>query len=347
MFRSFLCFLIITRTCLSCTTIPREADESWLGGDGAYILNEGNFNTGNGSVSFFSYDSLKLFNGIFRSVNGRPLGDVPNHFAVSGRYGYIVINNSSRIEVVDLSTFESAGTVTGITSPREIAFVSSTKAYVSSMYTDSLFIVSPASFKVTGRIHLGRSSESLVVTGGKAYAANWVAGDMVMVINTADDKLVDSVKVGAEPESMVADRYKRLWILCNGGWSRQNFARLMALNTTTGIIEKDFVFPSKYDSPSCLRISGDGLTLFYLDAGVRTMSVNSARLPATAFIEQKQGELFYKIGINPVNGDIFVTDAVDYRTDGFVTVYDSTGKYLNRYMAGIIPGMICFRNKNN
>ena len=56
-------------------------------GGGVFILNEGNFGRGNGSLSFYSYDSVKIFNDLFYSVNGFPLGDVPNSMVISGGKG--------------------------------------------------------------------------------------------------------------------------------------------------------------------------------------------------------------------------------------------------------------------
>jgi len=47
--------------------------------------------------------------------------------------------------------------------------------------------------------------------------------------------------------------------------------------------------------------------------------------------------------VNPVNDDIFITDAVDYQQQGFVMQYSSGGALLSKLRAGIIPGMICFK----
>ncbi len=104
-------------------------------------MNEGNFRSGNGSLSFFSYDSLKLFNHVFQEVNKRPLGDIPYSINILGGKAYIVVNNSGKIEVADQNNMTSAATIDGINSPRYIAFVSDVKAYVTSLYSDSVTII--------------------------------------------------------------------------------------------------------------------------------------------------------------------------------------------------------------
>ena len=338
----YLASALFSIVLLSCTKTPVDHKETYLDGNGAFIINEGNFLSGNGSVTFFSYDSTDIYNDLFDKVNERPLGDVPNSMVLHGRYGYIIVNNSGRIEVVEKSTIESVASVIGLVAPRNIAFVSDDKAYITSMYSDSLAVMRVSDNKITGYINIRRSSESIVIASGKAYVSNWIGGDEVMVINTTTDKVLDSIKVGLEPESMVIDRNNKLWVLCNGGWMRLNYAKLISINTGTNKVEKEFVFPTKQASPACLNISGDGTNLFYLEGGVRKMNISAAGLPQSPFIAE-EGSYFYKLGVNPVNDDVFVTDAIDYQQQGFVMLYNSAGVLQSKLRAGIIPGMICFK----
>ena len=96
---------VLSILAVSCLKLPDpvivDVEESYLSGPGVFILNEGNFKSGNGSLSFFSYDSSKLYNNTFLSINQRPLGDVPYSMNIGGSRAYIVVNNSGKIEVVD------------------------------------------------------------------------------------------------------------------------------------------------------------------------------------------------------------------------------------------------------
>ena len=326
---------------VSCTKQPVIPPNNITLGGGVFVLNEGNFKAGNGSLSFFSYDSLKIYNDLFYEVNGRPLGDVPNSMIINADKAYVVVNNSGKIEVVDKITLGWEATITGLISPRNMAIVNDNKAYVSSLYSDSVAIIDLSSNSVSGYINMRRSSESIIVSGTRAYIANWMGGDEVMVVNTLIDKVVDSIKVGIEPESMVIDRYGRIWVLCNGGWARENYAELDMISTLDNTVEHNYIFPSKEDSPSCLQIDGFGQTLYYLENGVRKMDINSLNLPTTTLIPES-GTNFYKIAVNPANGDIFATDAVDYMQNGFLLHYKNDGSFITKYAAGIIPGSMCF-----
>ena len=161
----------------------------FLTGDGVFIIDEGNFMGGNGSLSFYSYDSSKVYNDLFSEVNGRPLGDVPNSMEIYGDKAYIVVNNSGKIEIIKKNTLESVSTITGLISPRNIGFVNSSKAYVTSMYSDSLIIINLNDNSISGYIDLRRSSESIVIAGDKAFVANWVGGNEVMVIDNTSNEV--------------------------------------------------------------------------------------------------------------------------------------------------------------
>jgi DNA-binding beta-propeller fold protein YncE len=327
---------------ISCTK-DNDAPGTFLTGNGVFIINEGNFMGGNGSLSFYSYDSAKIYNDIFINVNGRPLGDVPNSMAISGERIYIVVNNSGKIEVADRNTLETVKTITGLSAPRQISIISSSKAYVSSMYSDSVTVIDLSDNSVSGYINIRRTSEAIAVLRNRAYIASWIGGREIMVINTDNNTVIDSIEVAVEPESMVIDNDKTLWVLCNGGWMRENFAELIAVNTSSNDVERKLVFPSKLSSPSCLQIDGDGSTLFYLDSGVRKIKTDAVSVSSSAAFIPETGHYFYKIAVNPSNGDILATDAVDYQQKGHLMIYSSTGILKADERTDIIPGMMYFR----
>jgi len=260
---------------------------------------------------------------------------------------YIVVNNSGKIEVTDQSTMQSKATITGLNSPRNMMVINDSKAYVSSLYSDSVAIISLSAKSISGYINLRRTSEAMVMVGNKAFISNWAGGNEIMVINTNNDAVIDSISVGLEPQSMAIDKNGMIWVLCDGGWSHQDFAKLIQINPATDKVVKTLTFPTKESTPSNLRIDGLRQNLFYLENGVRQMDITSNELPGTTFIIQKAGELFYNIGINPENGDVFVTDAVDYSQQGYVSIYSSKGSLITKQKVGIIPGSMYFKIKIN
>ena len=335
--------LFFASSCLKDTNpIIIGGKDSFLSGPGVFILNEGNFRAGNGSLSFFSYDSLKIYNHVFQEINKRPLGDIPFSMGIQGNKAYIVVNNSGKIEVTDRNYMNSVATITGLNSPRHISFVSDAKAYVTSLYSDSIAIINLLTNTVSGYINIRHTSESIVTYYSTAFIAHWAGGNKIMVVNTTNDQVTDSIEVGTEPESMVLDGSGTLWVLCNGGWKRDHFAELISINPLTKTILNRFTFPSIDDSPTNLVINIEHETLYYILNGIRRMSTSATSLPSGTFIP-KVTYNFYKMAIDQRNDDIFVTDAGDYQQRGYLLRYNSTGALVSIMQADIIPGEMCFK----
>jgi hypothetical protein len=335
-----LSLLLIISSCSKESDNPDEYNPS---DKGVFIINEGNFGGGTGSLSFYSYKSGKVYNDLFSTINGWPLGDVAFSMNTTGQKAFIVVNNSGKIEVVDKNTLVSLSTISELISPRNISFTGDNKAYVTSIYSDSLAIIDLSDHSISGYININRSSESIISYGNKAYVSHWVGGNEIIVVNTLLDQVIDSITVGKEPESMVLDKNNKLWVLCNGGWARENFAELIRINTENNEIEQTFIFPAITDSPSCLQIDGQGETLYFIKNGVQKMDIGASSLPSQAFIPESE-QYFYKIGINPDNGDVFITDAADYQQKGSIMRYNKDGALLITQKADIIPAFLYFKN---
>ena len=341
-----IALVILVFLCCSCDKKASDPDvnslASYLKGDGVFVINEGNFMAGNGSLSFYSYSAGVIYNNVFSLANGRPLGDVPNSMVISGNTGYIVVNNSGKIEVVDKSTLQSLKTIDGLNSPRNIILINTDKAYVSSLYSNSLAIIDLKTNSVSGSVNIRRSSEAIVLFNNKVYVSSWYMGKDIMVLNATTDKVIDSIEVAPAPESMVLDKNNKLWILSSGDYSGNNFAALTIVNTLSDKIEKQFLFPSKLVHPSSLQINITKDTIYYINNDLWRMGIQSLALPDKP-IRQSAGRSIYKLGADPRNRRIFYTDAMDYQLKGYVLQINPNGLPVDSCRADIIPGSFCFK----
>lgn len=76
----------------------------------AIVVAEGQFGYGTGSLTNL-YDDGTVVTDVFRSVNSRPLGDIPQSITRIGDYFYVPVNNSQKVEVFDCQTFTSVETM--------------------------------------------------------------------------------------------------------------------------------------------------------------------------------------------------------------------------------------------
>lgn len=320
-------------------TQPEIQQSAFVAGQGVFITNEGNFTFGNAKVSYYNFSNNAVTTDVFQPVNNRPLGDVCQSMSVINGKGYVVMNNSGKIEVVNMGDFTSRATITGFNAPRYILGVSSAKAYVSDLYSNAIAIVDLSDNQVSGSIPCNGWTEEMVRSGTNVYVANYEAGK-VFVINTLTDMISDSITVTKGANSLQIDNAGKLWVMCSGESASSVSGALYKINTTTNTIESTMAFAAS-DSPWKLRLNGTSDTLYYLNHGIYKMWTGAGTLPTAPFIAQG-GRNFYALGVNPANGKVFTADAIDYVQSGRVYVYSVAGTEQTNFLAGIIPGDFCF-----
>ena len=142
-----------------------------------FMVNEGNFMYGNATLS--CYDTLKreIQNDLFYRVNGLPLGDVAESMTIFQSKGYLVINNSGKIYIMDTGNGKYTGKISGLISPRFLHFVNNIKAYVTDLYAGKITIVNPTTNQITGSIPCPShpSTEEMVQVGNILFVSCWSA----------------------------------------------------------------------------------------------------------------------------------------------------------------------------
>lgn len=334
-------------SCMKYGPLSEEPVETSPAGDGLFILSEGNFMYGNASLSYYIPSRNRVINSVFERANGIPLGDVAQSMTIRGGRGYVVVNNSGVVFVIDTETYRVLGTVTGLVSPRYIHFVSDTKAYITDLYAARIAILDPRTLQITGYIPLPGhpSAEQMVQWGGEAFVNCWSYDNKLLVIDAATDRLVDSVTVGRQPRSLALDRHGKLWTATDGGLEGTPFGHeepaLWRIDAATRHIERRFDLPGSA-VPSVVTTNGARDTLYYIDGGVWQMPVMDEALPATPFVAQGR-TIFYGLAVDPRTSEVYVADAIDYVQPGVVYRLTPQGVPVDTLRVGITPGAFCFK----
>jgi hypothetical protein len=353
--KSISFFLLLTFA-LSCSKNPIREETTTVNPppvnnsyqNGIFIVNEGNYNWGNASITFINTED-SVEQDVFKTHNNRSLGDVAESMRAFNGKGFILVNNSNKIEVVSLKDFTSVRSITGFNSPRFMTIVDSTKAYVTNMQKD-ISVIDLTTLTIKKSITTGCWTESLIQFNNFMFVS--AIGIMnnptahrnarILVIDTKSDMIVDSIKIGKEPVSMVIDKKDKIWVLCTGGYDHFEPPTLVRIDPSIHAVDKTFSFPNSDATPSRLCINANKDTLYFLNNGVYQMPVSSTTIPTSPFIPADQ-HLFYGLAIQPSNGNIFVSDAKDYIQNGVVYQYNQiTGSLLRTFPAGRIPGSFCF-----
>ena len=345
--------ILITISLSSCMKDDmRPITQFNAGSDGVFIVCEGNFMYSNSSLSYYNKSTMKVENNVFLKANGIPLGDVAQSLTIFGTSAYVVINNSGRIYEIDLNTFEYKSKITGLISPRQIIFQNINKAFISDLYSNSIYVVNPMLMTIIDTIHLKGSSnynetyssEQMVFYNDYLYVNSWSYDDKILKINTKNLQIIDTITVFKQPRKIVLDRNNKLWVLCDGGFDNSSFygeAGIIKIDAETFKIEKSFSLGIN-SNPADMVINSAGDSIYFINRDVFAFHINTNNLPTETYIFSG-GKNFHSLGIDPYNSDLYVSDAIDYMQSGVVYRYNSTGNCLDTIRTGIIPSSIVFK----
>ena len=158
--------------------------------NGILITNEGNFTSSNAEISFIKNDLSTVYNKIFATNNSNAtLGDVAQYMAFNNDLAYIVMNNSSTIEIVDRYTFKKVNQITAnLNAPRAIAF-SNGKIYVSNANDNTVTVYNANTNAFIKSIALDNQPEKLVATSNYVYvqSSSYASANTVEIINSSSD----------------------------------------------------------------------------------------------------------------------------------------------------------------
>ena len=81
---------------------------------GLFIVNEGMFQYGNATLSYYDPETKTVENEVFHRANAFKLGDVAQSMTLHNGVGWIAVNNSHVVFAVDPDTFREVGRGTSI-----------------------------------------------------------------------------------------------------------------------------------------------------------------------------------------------------------------------------------------
>lgn len=339
----FILFIIAFFAITSCDKAPNLPQIKALpdsSGHGVFIINEGNYMQGNAELSFLDLGLNQKFDNVFFQANKRKLGDVFQSINIINGNAYLVINNSSKIEIINPKTFKSIGAITGLHSPRYIIKTSTNKAYLSDIYDNNIFVVDLSNNQILKKIPLWGWVEEMISINGKTYATN-LRGSYINIIDENTDQIIDSIETPFAPKNILKDSSNNLWVLCGDANANNKKHFIVKIDLKTKQIIKQFEIKTPLTNANKLRINAAANTLFWIDEGVFRMSVNDSILPPNPIID-KQQRIFYGLAIDPKYHEIMVSDAKDFNSNSDVYRYDFNGQLLGKFIGGKITSDFYF-----
>ena len=316
--------------------------------NGMYILNEGLFQMNNSTLSYYDFTTGKLTENIFLDVNHRGLGDVGNDLKRYGSKLYIVVNNSNIVEVVDVKTVQSLKTINlSGKQPRQVAFLDD-KAYIS-CFDGDVVRIDTASLEVEASVHTGPNPDGICACNGKLYVCNSGGlsnpnyGNTVSVVDPVTFTVVKDITVAVNPTRVksYSDRY--VYVVSNGNYGDVPYTFQKIDCQTDEIVKNYNLEVLNFDIHQNLAYVYS-YNYSTMTSWIKVLDLETDEIVKEQFISDgTQLKTPYGIKVNPLNGDVYITDAGTFTTNGDVYCFDKDGKKKFSFEAGLNPSAMAFR----
>lgn len=309
--------------------------------DGLLVLNEGA--QAAGTVTYISEDLETVENEIYQANNNDDLGMFLQSMFFHEDNAYIISNGSNLITVVDRNTFEVVGKVDSDLVVPYYAAVAGGKAYVTNINSfdtsadDFVAVVDLGTLEVTHTIELNAAASNILEDDGFVYVQNssFGTGNTITVINSATNAIVKTIQVNDGLTDMdIENAY--LYVLGSGSFQ--------TIDLTTGNVVSEVIFADELQGVSKLDVE-DGTAYFTLDNAVYSMQVGATEGPVEPIIEYSSNSEWGKMyGFEVEDGRIYIGDAGDFASNGFIQVYNTSGELLKQISTGVAPNGFYFND---
>jgi DNA-binding beta-propeller fold protein YncE len=191
---------------------------------------------------------------------------------------------------------------------------------------------------------VGSNPEGVVVANSKAYIANsgFGYGNIVSVISSLTDQLLDSIKVGDNPISITKDAANFIYVLCSGSYGDWNDPNddtpggVWKIDPYTDTVIDSLVINS-HPSRICLNEENQG---YFINGG--SISKFNAQTMEMVNSSLATGN-FYGLNYDSLSQKIYALDPKDYFSqNGEMIIFNKNGTEEARYEVGLIPGTVAF-----
>lgn len=308
--------------------------------DGFFVLNEGV--QAAGTVTYVSDDFETVENAVYQANNeDDDLGLFLQSMFFYENNAFIISNGSNVITVVDRNTFELVGKVESDLSVPYYAAVIDGKAYVTNLASfdttddDYVAVVDLETLEITRSIELAGPAENILADDQYVYVQNssFGTGNSISVIDPATNAVIETIQVNDGLTDIEIEN-DVLYVLSSGAFE--------TINLETRETTSKLNFSADLQGVSNLDIE-DGTAYFTLRNKVYAMPVSASEAPEDALLEySSDSEYGIMYGFEVENNMIYIGDAGDFQSDGFVQIYTLSGDLLKEMTAGVAPNGFFF-----
>jgi hypothetical protein len=316
---------------------------------GVFVVNQGNFASGNGTVGRYDPEAAAL-------DSTDALGSILQSATLHEGRLYVTANTANRVDVFDAATFQRVDQI-DVPSPRYVAFVSPTKAYVTSQFYDParpslVTVVNPQTGATLDTVQVGGYAEGIAVAGGRAYVATGAFGasPRVLVLDTAADAVIDTLDVGCTPRLVLAGGSSAVYVVCAGAAAGEDEVVVLAAATgaETARIPAGRVSTLGPGQEGFLAAAAGELYVARADETV--LRIDTRTNAPAAVLGPFGTDPLGAVAYDADSGRLYVAHApagLEFIAGGYVTVHDRAGAEIGRFSSGgVAPGHLVLQPRD-
>ncbi|MCS6935350.1 MAG: hypothetical protein NZM35_09410 [Chitinophagales bacterium] len=310
---------------------------------GLYVINEGNFMFGNAEISFYDPVQKSVINGLFSERNGFQLGDVAQSMYIMDSTGYIVVNNSTKIEVVRLPELKWIRTLTiPNSSPRYFLPVNDSIAYVTELYAKKIWIINYRTGVLKNTLTVQGWTEKMYLAGMFVFVQQKVnslisgSEGNILKINISNHSIVKTAQInGRNVFDLTTDGQGRLWASLAPDSAAGIKPAIVCYDNDLNPI-KTYTFDN-YNRSAWYIAGEENGVCYYTQGGIYRVNIQQQELSSIPVIQTDEKNV-YALFVNRSTGEIYFSDALDYVQPSQIYRYDKNGNFVHQFTAGVIAG---------
>lgn len=353
-----LCIVTMATSCDDMRDFePKRETINTVENHNMFILSEGLFNLNNSTLALYDFEKKQLTTDFFLQQNKRGLGDTANSMIRYGNKLYIIVNVSSQVEVLDLTTGKVIEQIpmfddNKVARQPRYALAHHGKVYVTS-FDGTLAKIDTTTLHIEALVRCGRNPEGLCLANGKIYVANSGGLDFpnydntLSVIDIERMQEIRKIPIEINPYKVYSDTEGDVYVSSRGNYGDkayafqridsqidtviQNFEHLNVLNFT---IKEDLAYLYSYDFST-------------QNSWIKVFDCKTEQVIDDHFIK---GDVTiqtpYSIHTSPYNDNVYISDALSYTVWGDLYCFDKKGKFQYKLTeVGLNPNTVVFSNK--
>lgn len=320
--------------------------------NGFFVVNEGPFQRGSGTILFYDSGQDKTCQRVYQRANcSEELGNIVQSMEFFGDEVFIVVNNSDKVIVADKKTFKFKKVVKDITLPRYFLPIDEEKSFITYWGNPGgVAVLDMNTYNVEKHILTGDGPEKMIQLDNDIYVVNsggFGRDSTIVVIDIETESIVNTIVVGDNPNSILMDKTGALWVMCAGytDWNNPD-----SLNDTSGKLVK--IVDGLIDETIAVERGGKNLVidkfgerLYFTTGGVSgkvyRLDVDSPNHEVSLFYDHS----FYSLGFDKEHNHLIGADCKDFNAAGEIFIIDgNTGSLEKSIFVGLIPGNFAFLN---